>query len=73
MEKTGWHIVWGLAIIGIIIWLVWSATHTNTENNRYGAGTIPINPQTTNYGLVNFNPCGVLFKVDDRHRAGNKT
>lgn len=55
----------GLWIMVIIIggWLVWQATHTNTENNRYGSGTIPVSSTTNNYGLLNLNPCGILFTI----------
>lgn len=64
----------GLWIVVFIIagWLVWSATHTNTENNKYGSGTIPVTHETHNYGLLNLNPCGILFTVGDDKKVKGK-
>lgn len=61
--RTASHIGLWVAIIIIGIWLVYAATHTNTENNKYGSGTIPVSHTSNNYGLLNLNPCGILFTI----------
>lgn len=61
--RTASHIGLWVIVIGIGVWLIYAATHTNTENNRYGSGTTPITHETRNYGLVNFTPCGAFFSI----------
>lgn len=58
------HIGLWCVVAGIGVWLVYSATHTTTENNKYGSGTTPITFEEHNYGLFNLKPCGVLFSFD---------
>ena len=68
--RTASHIGLWIIIVGIGVYLVYSATHTNTENNKYGSGTIPITHETHNYGLINLNPCGALFNfTPDKPKA----
>lgn len=64
----------GLWIVVFIIgaWLVWSATHTTTENNRYGANTIVPSETNNNYGLVNLRPCGAFFAFDGQKKEPKK-
>jgi hypothetical protein len=33
------HIFLWIIVAGIGIWLIWSATHTNIENNKYAPGS----------------------------------
>lgn len=62
------HIGLWISVVVIGIWLVYAATHTNTENNKYGSGTIPVSHNSTNYGLLNLNPCGIIFKIDGEYK-----
>lgn len=62
------HIGLWILVLSIGGWLVWQATHTNIENNRYGSGTIPITQEEHNYGLVNLKPCGAFFSFDGQKK-----
>ncbi len=52
------HIGLWIFAIGISIWLIYSATHTHTENNRYDSGS---NPQET---TVNKGFLSDLFELN---------
>lgn len=64
------HIGLWILGIGIIIWLVWSATHSNTENNRYAPGSASYGITNTYYPLSSLFPCGAFFKID--HETAQK-
>lgn len=66
--RTASHIGLWVAMVVVAIWLIYSATHTNTENNKYGSGTTPITFEDHNYGLINLKPCGALFSFDTQKR-----
>lgn len=67
MRKAS-HIGLWIGLICIAGWLIWSATHTNTENNHYGSGTTPITLEEHNNGLINLKPCGAFFTFDTQQK-----
>ena len=50
------HIILWVVISGIGIWLVYSATHTNTENNKYAPGATVSDNHSSRWPLtMDFN------------------
>lgn len=50
--RTASHIGLWIAVVIIGIWLVYSATHTSTENNKYAPGSHPIDNTSNGIRLV---------------------
>jgi len=50
--RTASHIGLWICVFIIGIWLVWSATHTSTENNKYASGSNPIDYTSNGLRLV---------------------
>lgn len=57
----------GLWILMFLIggWLVWQATHTNTENNSYAKGSASYGINNTYYPLSSLIPCGAFFRISN--------
>ena len=50
--RTASHIGLWIVVIGIGIWLVYSATHTSTENNKYAPNSNPTDITHNGFRLV---------------------
>lgn len=46
------HILLWIIVAGIGIWLIYSATHTNTENNRFAPGSNSSDNHSTRWPLT---------------------
>lgn len=88
MNKRGqidvWHVIWGLAIVGIVVWLIWSASHTSIKNQQFQSGSrqTNINHINKNYALASlslallplqFHGCVRADKLEaDPEQVGNE-
>ena len=50
--RTASHIGLWICVIVIGIWLIYAATHTSTENNKYAPGSNPIDYTSNGIRLV---------------------
>jgi hypothetical protein len=42
--NTASHILLWICVLGITVWLVWSATHSTTNNDKFAPGSAQISP-----------------------------
>lgn len=68
--RTASHIGLWIAVIGIGIWLVWSATHTSTENNKYAPNSNPTD--ITHNGLRLADDINLFNFSCERHGLSDK-
>ena len=68
--RTASHIWLNIAVVVIIIWLIYAATHTTTENNRYGQGSTHVEVIEHNWPL-SVHPCGAIFDFFGRENGNN--
>ena len=66
------HVLLWIVIIGIGVWLIYSATHTNTENNKYAPGATVSDNHSSRWPLTfDFNFSCVSQGLTDKWGKSN--
>lgn len=67
MRKAS-HIGLWIIVIGIGVWLVYSATHSTTENNKYAPGSASYDVKITDWPLsFGCVPINVMDKIQPKN------